>query len=55
MDNWNIYKKSFPEFLGLSKENPKVKTARSIQILFLILIIGRELSSVLGLDGIIFK
>jgi hypothetical protein len=39
-----------PEILGLSKENPKVKTARSIQILFLIFIIGRELSPVLGLD-----
>ena len=39
-----------PEILGLSKENPKVKTARSIQILFLIVIIGRELSPVLGLD-----
>ena len=39
-----------PEILGLSKENPKVKAARFIQILFLIVIIGRELSPVLGLD-----
>ncbi|KDR95584.1 SdpI/YhfL protein family protein [Peptoclostridium litorale DSM 5388] len=39
-----------PEILGLSKENPKVKTARCIQILFLIVILGRELSPVLGLD-----
>lgn len=36
--------------LGLSKDNPKVKTARSIQILFLIVIIGRALLPLLGVD-----
>ncbi|HSQ87653.1 hypothetical protein [Romboutsia sp.] len=39
-----------PEILGLSKDNPKVKTARSIQLLFLLVIIGKELSPLLGLD-----
>lgn len=39
-----------PNILGLSKDNPKVKTVRIIQILFLIVIIGRALLPLLGID-----
>lgn len=39
-----------PNILGLSKDNPKVKTVRTIQILFLIVIIGRTLLPLLGMD-----
>ena len=39
-----------PSILGISKDNPKVKTARTIQILFLIVIIGRALLPFLGMD-----
>ena len=36
--------------LGVSKDNPKVKTVRSIQILFLIVVVGRILIPFLGID-----
>lgn len=41
-----------PEILGLSKDNPKVKTARYTQILFLVFVIGVKLAPVFGLDEI---
>lgn len=39
-----------PNILGLSKSNPKVKTVRTIQMLLLIVIIGRALVPFLGID-----
>ncbi|WP_042274397.1 hypothetical protein [Faecalimicrobium dakarense] len=39
-----------PNMLGLSKDNPKVKTVRAIQILCLIVIISRTLLPLLGMD-----
>lgn len=42
-----------PNILGLSKSNPKVKTVRTIQILFLIVILGRTLFLILGIDKLL--
>lgn len=41
-----------PKTLGLSKDNPKVKTARKLQIIFLIFAIGSFIIISIGLDDI---
>ncbi len=41
-----------PNILGLSKDNPKIKTVRNIQILFLIVVVGRVLIPLLGIDNL---
>jgi len=41
-----------PEISGLSKENPKIKTIRRMQIVFLIFILGKEILPWLNLDNI---
>lgn len=41
-----------PEILGFSKDNPKVKTARRLQMVFLIIAVGKFIIPLLGIDEI---
>lgn len=39
-----------PDITGFSKDNPKIKTTRSILVMFIVFIIGKEISLYLGAD-----